>query len=46
MNNYQGVSLPKQLLKLIEEKTKGLGYTNKVDFIREAIREKLDRMEE
>ena len=46
MNKYQGVSIPKELLQLIDLKGKNHGYTSRADFIRHAIREKLDRMGE
>jgi len=45
MNQYNGVSLPKNLLQKINEKRKKFGYTSNADFIRQAIRRELDRIE-
>jgi len=44
MNKYQGISLPKKLLDKIDEKIKGHGFTNKTEFIRQAIRHELRRL--
>ena len=44
MNKYQGVSLPKDLLNQIDAKLHKHGYLNKVDFIRQAIRIELERL--
>ena len=43
MNKYQGVSLPKKLLNLIDKNMNKSGYTNKTEFIRQAIRHELER---
>lgn len=44
MSKYQGVCLNKELLDLIDQNKKGLGYQSRADFIRQAIREKLERL--
>jgi len=44
MSNYQGVSLPKDLLNKIEEAIENKTYTNKTEFIRQAIRHELERV--
>ena len=40
---YQGLSLPKRLLDKIDEAIQNEAYTNKTDFIKCAIREKLEK---
>jgi len=45
MSKYYGVSLPKELLDRIGKAIENQGYTNKTDFIREAIRTKLKGVE-
>jgi metal-responsive CopG/Arc/MetJ family transcriptional regulator len=44
---HQGASLPKELLRRIEYiiNETDLGYTSKADFIKEAVRQKLDEVE-
>ena len=44
---HQGASLPKELLRRIEYiiNETDLGYTSKADFIKEAVRQKLDKVE-
>jgi metal-responsive CopG/Arc/MetJ family transcriptional regulator len=44
MNKYQGISLPKKLLNKIEETIEEHGFTNKTEFIRQAIRNELRRV--
>jgi metal-responsive CopG/Arc/MetJ family transcriptional regulator len=43
MVNYQGISLPKKILDLIEKTIEGQPYNSKTEFIQEAIREKIKR---
>ena len=43
--SYQGVCLPNELLKRIDETRKGLGYTSRTDFIKQAIRRELERLD-
>lgn len=45
MGKYQGVCINRELIELIDKNTVGLGYQSRADFIRQAIREKLERME-
>lgn len=44
MSHYQGISLPKKLLNLIDEKIEGTGFTSKTDFIKQAIRNEIRRL--
>jgi len=44
MSNYQGVCLPNELLYRIDETTRGMGYTSRTDFIKQAIRRELERI--
>jgi metal-responsive CopG/Arc/MetJ family transcriptional regulator len=44
INKYQGVSLPKRLLDLIDSKKEEFGFTSKTDFIKQAIRHELERI--
>ena len=44
MGKYQGVCLPNELLFRIDEKRKGLGYTSRTDFIKQAIRREIERI--
>jgi len=46
MTKYHGISLPKEMLQLIDEKGKNQGYTSRADFIRQAIREKIAKIQE
>ena len=43
MSKYQGLSLPKKLLDKIDEAIEDAPYTNKTEFIRQAIRHELER---
>lgn len=44
---HQGASLPKELLRRIDYivKETDLGYTSRADFVKEAVRQKLDEVE-
>ena len=44
MSKYNGVCLPKDLLNLIDEKKGKFGYTSRADFIKQAIRRELERL--
>jgi metal-responsive CopG/Arc/MetJ family transcriptional regulator len=44
MAKYQGVCLPNELLYRIDQDTKGMGYTSRTDFIKQAIRRELERL--
>ena len=44
MSNYQGISLPKKLLNLIDEAIVNKPYNSKTEFIRQAIRHELERV--
>lgn len=43
MSKYQGISLPKKLLNLIDEAIINKPYQSKTEFIRQAIRHELER---
>ncbi|MCK5112541.1 MAG: ribbon-helix-helix protein, CopG family, partial [Thermoplasmatales archaeon] len=45
MTKYYGVSLPKDLLERVGKAIVNQGYSNKTDFIRQAIRNELRRIE-
>lgn len=45
MNRYNGISLPKNLINRIDRIREKYGYTTKADFIREAVRRELDKLE-
>jgi metal-responsive CopG/Arc/MetJ family transcriptional regulator len=45
MTKYQGVCLPTDLLQLIEQKKRKYGFTSRSDFVKTAIREKLERLQ-
>jgi len=44
---HQGASLPKELLRRIDYivQESDLGYTSRADFVKEAVRQKLDEVE-
>ncbi len=42
--NYQGLSLPKKLLNQIDEAIENKAFTSKIDFIKHAIRNELQRL--
>ena len=44
MSKYQGVSLPKKMLNLIDEAIVNQPYNSKTEFIRQAIRHELERL--
>ena len=44
MSRYLSVCLPKKLLKLVDAK-KGDKYTSRADFVKQAIRRELERVE-
>lgn len=44
MSTYQGVCLPNELLYRIDESIHGLGYTSRTDFIKQACRRELERI--
>jgi metal-responsive CopG/Arc/MetJ family transcriptional regulator len=44
MPKYQGVSLSKELLDIIDTKIEGYGYQSRADFVRQAIRRELERL--
>jgi metal-responsive CopG/Arc/MetJ family transcriptional regulator len=46
MGKYQGICLNRELIDLIDRNKKGHGYQSRADFVREAIREKIERMED
>jgi metal-responsive CopG/Arc/MetJ family transcriptional regulator len=46
MKKYQGISLPKKLLDMIDSKKETFGFTSKADFIKQAIRHELQRLKE
>lgn len=41
MGNYQGFSLDRELINIIDESIKGQGYSSRADFVRQAIRNEL-----
>ncbi|UCF13255.1 MAG: ribbon-helix-helix protein, CopG family [Thermoplasmatales archaeon] len=43
--SYQGINLPNELLKRIYKTRKGLGYTSRTDFIKQAIHRELERLD-
>ena len=45
MTNYLGVSLPITLLKRVDEKITIFSYSSRADFIKEAIRRELQRLD-
>ncbi|MFP3257452.1 MAG: ribbon-helix-helix protein, CopG family [Euryarchaeota archaeon] len=47
-DKYRSVRLPEELIEKIEDiiKNGNLGYKSKSEFIKEAIREKLDRLKD
>jgi metal-responsive CopG/Arc/MetJ family transcriptional regulator len=45
MKRYQGVSLPKELLIRVDFAIDGMGYSSTTDFIKQAVRKDLDRLE-
>ena len=44
MVRYMSVSLPVEILKMVDEKIKGLPYTSRADFVKQAIRLELERL--
>jgi len=45
MIRYISVSLPVEILKLVDKKIKGRPYTSRADFVKQAIRLELERLE-
>jgi len=45
MSKYQGVCLPENILRLIDEKKQSFGYTSRADFVKQAIRRELERLD-
>ena len=45
MSNYQGISLPKEMLETINKERVGFCYSSTTDFIKQAIRHELERLE-
>ena len=46
MSNYQGISLPKEILKTIDRERAGFCYSSTTDFIKQAIIHELERLEQ
>lgn len=44
MNNYVSVCLPRILTNLVDRQVKKLGYTSRADFIKQAVRNELQRL--
>lgn len=45
MIRYMSVSLPIRILKLVDEKIKGQPYTSRADFVKQAIRLEMERLD-
>lgn len=44
MHDYTAVSLSNDLVRLIDEKIKGKGYSSRAEFVRLAIRNEIERI--
>jgi len=43
-NKYMAVSVPIELIKIIDEKIKKAGYSSRAEFVKEACRRSLDQL--
>ena len=43
---YTAVSVPRDLVKIIDKKIKGKGYSSRAEFVKTAIRNELVRLEQ
>ncbi len=44
-NRYMAVSVPKELVQVIDDKIKGRGYNSRAEFVKESGRMALERIE-
>jgi len=44
MNKYMGVSLPIEMLRKVDEKTKLHSFSSRADFVKNAVRRELERL--
>lgn len=45
MTKYMSVCLPVEILKLVDKKIEGRPYTSRADFVKQAIRHELERLD-
>ena len=43
-NNYQAVSVPTDMIKIIDKGIKGKGFSSRAEFVKQAIRNELERL--
>lgn len=43
-NNYQAVSVPEEMIKIIDKTIKGKGFSSRAEFVKQAIRNELERL--
>ena len=44
MVKYLSVSLPVEILRMVDEKIKGQPYTSRADFVKQAVRNEFERL--
>lgn len=44
MSKYDCISLPKELVRIVDEKIQGKGYSSRAEFVKQAIRRELERI--
>jgi len=45
MTKYTSVTLPKELLDIVDDKSKGKGYSSRAEFVKQAIRHEIKRID-
>lgn len=45
MRDYTSVSIPRELLLIVDEKRQGKGYSSRAEFVRQAIRHEIKRID-
>lgn len=43
-HNYQAVSVPREMIGIIDKVIKGKGFSSRAEFVKQAIRNELERL--